>query len=243
MVGETASFVGGDPERQQELGFTEISVRQGFIRKVYSILMLQLLITSGFIALFIFLEPLRTWVQANSSVLIGALVLSLVLVIVIVCSEQARRRFPMNFFLLFAFTVVEGFLTGAISSSFETNSILLAAGITVVICLSLTLFAFQTKYDFTGMGPYLFVAIMVLILFGVAAGLLSSIFPVGNLIYSCLGALLFSVFLVYDTQLIVRGDHQNSISPEEYTFAALTLYLDILNIFLKILAVLGSKRD
>lgn len=41
--------------------------------------------------------------------------------------------------------------------------------------------------------------------------------------YGAIGALLFSGFLVYDTQLMLGGSHRYSIDPEEYVFAALNL--------------------
>ncbi|CAG7699652.1 unnamed protein product [Allacma fusca] len=242
-MGESPQYFLGDPESQQQLDFTVVSVRQGFIRKVYSILMVQLLITSGFIAGFLFDRDLRLWVRRNALFVLGACILSFCLTLAMVCCDRARRKFPLNFILLFLFTVIESFLVGAVSSFYQAESVLLAAGITVVICFSLTVFAFQTKIDFTGWGPYLFVSTIVLFLFGIAAALLSSILPVMHTLYACLGALLFSVYLIYDTQLIIGGKHKNSISPEEYTFAALTLYIDIINIFLKILVATGKKRD
>lgn len=64
-----------------------------------------------------------------------------------------------------------------------------------------------------------------------------------TLVYASLGALLFSFYLVYDTQLMMGGKHKYSISPEEYIFAALNLYLDIINIFLYILTIIGATRD
>ena len=51
------------------------------------------------------------------------------------------------------------------------------------------------------------------------------------------GALIFSCYLVYDTQLMMGGGHAYSLSPEEYVFAALNIYLDIVNIFLCILGI------
>ena len=117
----------------------------------------------------------------------------------------------------------------------------MAVGITAAVCLALTLFAFQTKYDFTMCGGVLIVAMVVFLIFGIVA-----IFVPGKimtLVYSSIGALLFSVYLVYDTQLMMGGDHKYSISPEEYIFAALNLYLDIINIFMYILAIIGASRD
>lgn len=53
----------------------------------------------------------------------------------------------------------------------------------------------------------------------------------------------FTRYLVYDTQLMMGGKHKYSISPEEYIFAALNLYLDIVNIFLYILTIIGASRS
>lgn len=72
------------------------------------------------------------------------------------------------------------------------------------------------------------------------------------MVMGAVGALIFSVYLVYDTQvtlstlstiptsfhhfqMMMGGDHKYSISPEEYIFAALAIYLDVVNIFMYIL--------
>ena len=60
-------------------------------------------------------------------------------------------------------------------------------------------------------------------------------------IASC-GALIFSFYIIYDMQIMMGGKQKYSVSPEEYIFAALNLYLDILNIFLFILRIFGSSR-
>jgi FtsH-binding integral membrane protein len=117
----------------------------------------------------------------------------------------------------------------------------MAAGICAAVCFGLTMFAFQTKWDFTILGGGLFVALIVLIVFGIFA----MIFPgrIMILVYASFGALLFCLYLVYDTQLMMGGKHKYSISPEEYIFAALNLYLDIVNIFMYILMIIGAARD
>jgi len=115
----------------------------------------------------------------------------------------------------------------------------IAAGITVVICLSLTAFSFQTKYDFTVMGGALFCCMIVFMLFGFVAIFIR--LPIFQLILAAAGALLFSVYLVYDTQLMMGGKHKLSISPEEYVFASLNLYMDVVMIFLYILQLFGSR--
>lgn len=49
-------------------------------------------------------------------------------------------------------------------------------------------------------------------------------------------------FLAVDTQLLL-GNKKLALSPEEYIFAALNLYTDIINIFLYILAIVGRSRE
>jgi FtsH-binding integral membrane protein len=61
--------------------------------------------------------------------------------------------------------------------------------------------------------------------------------------YGALGAIIFSLFIVYDTQLMLGGKHKCAIDPEEYVFAALNLYLDIINLFMYILLIVGASRS
>ena len=71
-------------------------------------------------------------------------------------------------------------------------------------------------------------------------------FPVSRLAmiaYGTAGAVIFSLYIVYDTQLMMGGKHKCSISPEEYIFAALSLYLDIINLFMYILMIIGASRS
>lgn len=133
-------------------------------------------------------------------------------------------------------------MLGMATSYYNSEAVLMAVGICAGVCLALTIFAFQTKWDFTMMGGMLFVAVIILLIFGIVA----MIFPgrTITLVYASLGAIIFSFYLVYDTQMMLGGTHKYSISPEEYIFAALNLYLDIINIFLYILTIIGaSSRD
>ncbi|PNF18385.1 hypothetical protein B7P43_G12481 [Cryptotermes secundus] len=182
------SYVQDDPVtgRAENFEFSDKSIRRGFIRKVYAILMVQLLMTVAFIAWFTYHEPTKHYVQEHQGILFGAF------------------------------------------------------AVAIVFCFGLTIFAIQTKWDFTGMGGALFVTLIILVIFGIVAIFIPG--KIMNLIYASCGALLFSLYLIYDTQLMIGGEHKYSISPEEYIFAALNLYLDIVNIFLYILRIIGESR-
>lgn len=91
------------------------------------------------------------------------------------------------------------------------------------------------------MGGILFVCLIILFVFGIVL----MFFPGKTmmLVYSSMGVILFSIYLIYDTQMMMGGTHKASISPEEYVFAALTLYLDIINIFVYILSIIGASKN
>ncbi|CAM6053322.1 unnamed protein product, partial [Sphagnum tenellum] len=162
--------------------------------------------------------------------------------IAMVCCESVRRKAPTNFIFLGIFTACEGFMLGSISAAFEADAVLIAAGATAAVTLGLTAFAFQSKWDFTACGGML-CGMLVILMF---AGILMAFMPYNKFAmigYGCVGALIFSMYIVYDTQLMMGGSHKYSISPEEYIFAALNLYLDIINLFLYILMIVGASRS
>ena len=76
------------------------------------------------------------------------------------------------------------------------------------------------RYDFTGIGPYLFVCCIALFLTGLVLMIMSACglhFKWAHIIYAGLGVLLFSIYLVYDTQLIVRTKHNMDGAMEHST--------------------------
>ncbi|XP_034650608.1 protein lifeguard 1 isoform X3 [Drosophila subobscura] len=229
-----------DGEADKTFDFDDQSIRKGFIRKVYLILMAQLLITFGFVSVFTFSKATQEWVQKNPYLVWIALAVLIVTMICMACCESVRRKTPINFIFLFLFTIAESFLLGMVAGQYEANEVLMAVGITAAVTLGLTLFALQTKWDFTMCGGVLVCCLVVFIIFGIIAIFIPG--QVIQMVYASLGALLFSVYLVYDTQLMLGGNHKYSISPEEYIFAALNLYLDIVNIFMYILTIIGLAR-
>ncbi|XP_037927284.1 protein lifeguard 1-like isoform X2 [Teleopsis dalmanni] len=128
-----------------------------------------------------------------------------------------------------------------IAKVFSIVGVILALAITAVVVFALTIFAMQTKIDFTTCGGMLLMFIVILIIMGVVL----MYFPdrVTKMAYVCFGVFCFGLYLVYDVQLMVGGSHAYAISPEEYVFAALSIYIDIINIFMYILALFGMSND
>jgi len=197
-----------------------------------------------------FFEPL---IKTNPGLVMFFMFLSLAITIgimcVFMCKPGLMRTTPTNYVLLFLFTIAESILVGCICTQYTQESVLIVTGITAFVVFALTLFACQTSYDFTGMGPYLFCGMMVLcamsFVFWIAAmmGLGSSpAFQTMRLLYAAGGALLFSCYIVYDTQLIMGGKHKMKFSIDDYCMAAINLYMDIIQLFLFLLRLFGQRK-
>ncbi|XP_075165033.1 protein lifeguard 2-like [Haematobia irritans] len=236
----SGSFLDPETLLPKNFSFNEESVRKGFVRKVYLILMGQLLFTFGVVSLFLFHKPTLEFSQNNPGLVLAAAITTLIVVISMACCESARRSFPANFICLGIFTFAESFLVGAIAGRYNSEEVFIAIGITAILCLALTIFAMQTKYDFTVCGGMLLAAMICLLLFGIVAMFWRTY--IVRTIYAGVGALLACMFLIYDTQIMMGGEHKYSISPEEYIFAALNLYMDVVRIFIYVLQLIGNRK-
>ncbi|XP_077993595.1 protein lifeguard 2-like [Glandiceps talaboti] len=217
--------------------FSDKTVRRMFIRKVYLILMVQLLVTMGIIALFVFSSSVKFFVQQNSWLYWISYGLFIIFYIFLVCCEKIRRSYPTNIIMLALFTLCLSYMAGTISSYYDIRSVMIAFGISAGVCFGVTIFSMQTKFDFTTCGGLLFMCSLALFLFGIV-----SIFTYNHIlqtVYAGLGALLFSAFLAFDTQLIMGGKRYE-LSPEEYIFASINLYIDVVYIFLFLLRLVGG---
>ncbi|KAF0045330.1 hypothetical protein F2P81_001859 [Scophthalmus maximus] len=222
-----------------DFGLDNKSIRRAFIRKVFLVLTAQLTVTFAFVAVFTFVDEVKRFVLVNTWTYFVSYAVFFVSVCVISCCGSFRRRHPWNLVALSVLTLSMSYMVGMIASFHQTDSVIMAVGITAVVCFTVVIFSLQTKYDFTSCHGVLFVCLIVLIFFGLLCIFIRN--RILHIVYAGLGALLFTCFLAVDTQLLL-GNKEMSLSPEEYVFAALTLYTDIINIFLYILAIIGRAR-
>lgn len=211
-----------------------LPIRMQFVRKVYSILTIQILATVAVSSVSYFSVGYKTWIQSHVWMLWVSLIGAIGLMLL---TFWKRKSYPTNLLFLGGFTALEAYSISVIVSFYDTNVVLLALVLTAGIFVALTLFACQTKYDFTSWMPYLFGGLWFLILFGFVA----IWFPYNStteLIYGGIAALIFSGYILVDTQLVMRHYH-----VEEEIAAAISLYLDIINLFLAILRILNSQSN
>ncbi|XP_034039148.1 transmembrane BAX inhibitor motif containing 1a isoform X2 [Thalassophryne amazonica] len=197
-------------------GFDSLSIRHAFIRKVYLILACQLLVTAGIVAVFTFVKPVRHFVQRNPAIYWASYAVYIVTHLVLACCKGPRRKYPWNLILLFIFTLALSYMTGSISSYYDTKAVFLAVGITAIVCVAVTVFCFQTKVDFTKcQGMFCVLGIVIFVTGIITAIVLSFKYILWlHMLYAALGAVAFTLFLAYHTQLLI-GNRKHSISPEE----------------------------
>lgn len=250
-----ASYSDGDNESMPLRGQSmddkmDVMTRHGFIRKVFGIVGLQLLVTIGIAYPFAaYPEQAKMMVMQYQGLLILAMMMPMILMCYSMCQPHIMREYPKNYVFLSIYTLCFGVIVGMSCFGKDTKTIFLAVGITAAIVISLTAFAMQTSYDFSGSGPYLMCAFFCMFLTSLMLMFASSFsggagFKTAHMVMSGLFAILFSFYIVYDVQLISGGKHQQMrFGLDEYAFAALVLYMDIINLFLHILSLLGDRRN
>uniref|UniRef100_A0A287CSY0 Uncharacterized protein n=1 Tax=Ictidomys tridecemlineatus TaxID=43179 RepID=A0A287CSY0_ICTTR len=222
-ISEPIDFSSGDQHLIRKAADKRAQSQSAFIVKVFLLLSAQLLVTATIISMFIFCPAF------------------FVVLIILACCGNLRRQVPANYILLGFFTLLQGLLLGTISVFYNAEEVLWATAATTLVTLALTIFALQTKWDFTLLNGMLFVFLFVLVIYGILLIFIRSYWL--HVLYAGLGTVLFSMYLVMDVQLMVGGRHHHSdLDPEEYVFAALNIYLDIINLFLFILQLIGLGR-
>lgn len=223
------------------------------LARVYAILSIQLLFTAATIHAFHLNPGIRNWMMfhpAGRKVPLLGLLVSTITWWITLGSENIRQS-PWP--LLLAFTAGESLAVGFISSIYAYSTVIKAMVTTAASTLSITIYTLMQKnpkYDLTQWGRGLASVGFAFLMFGIMRMLeLFGIIPYGFLPYSealyCIfGAGLFSMYLAYHTRLIVSGKSAKyQMSEKDYILGAMSLYSDIINIFLYILRLLGELDD
>jgi len=216
------------------VGQSDLAIRMAFVRKVYSILTVQVLFTAGFAGTCMHSPTLQSWMLSHSWTFALAWVGTFACLVGMLFQ---RRSYPWNMYWLSAFTVLEAYSVGAVAAMYPREVVLQASILTLAIFVALSLFTMQSKYDFSSWGAGLGIALWTVI----GAGLVHLFIPFSrttDLVIAVASALVFCGFIVYDTYNLMHR-----FSPDEYLVAAVELYLDCLNLFLTLLRILNNSRD
>lgn len=215
--------------------FSTIDTHQkGFVKKVYGIVTMQ--IAATFVAaLFIYNSML---LQSLAVALLPvAFLSSITLLLVLFCSKNLSQKVPVNYYLLGGFTLSEATLVGVICSMYEPHIVLTALFATLALTATLTYHAMTTKSNYLFSTPLIIQVAVLLSVIGFFASFFYWDYRM-HIFYSIIGAIFAGFYIVYDTHLICQ-----KLTPDDYILGSVTLYVDIVRLFIKILEILGKDKE
>lgn len=225
----TGSAFGGAFEQSAQREAT--SARATFVKQTYQLLAASLLAATA-----------GAYIGTNSASLLSGGAYWIAVIAEFACLFGlmfARKNAKLALILLFAFTFISGLVLGPTLARYigagMGNVITQAFLMTTVAFGGLSVFAMNTKRDFSAMGKFLFIALIVIIVASLINIFVGS--SMLSLAVSGAGALIFSAYILYDTQNIIRGAYDSPV------LAAVSLYLDILNLFISLLHILGALNN
>ena len=207
--------------------------RATLVRRTYSLVFVSVLVTIAG-AMFTLSQPaLLTSVAQHPWIAMIATFAPLFLAL------RAKDAFPANIGLVFLFAFAEGVFISPLLYVYgqqRPGLITQAAMLTIGAFGVLTAYAFVSRRDFSAWGSFFVVGLWVVI-----GGMLLNLFfrnPAADLALAAITVLVFSGLLVFDTWRI-----RNVYGPDDYVGAAVQIYLDLLNLFLALLRILGGRRN
>lgn len=201
--------------------------RATLVRRTYALVFASILVTIGGVAFGLTQPALMGAVVRHPWIML------LVMFAPLMMAMSVRDRFPQNIGLVFLFTFVEGIWLSPWISVLPSATVAQAGVLTASAFGVLTGYAWLSRRDFSAWGSFLTVGLWVLFF----TLLLNMFFhsAAAGLWLAAVGVLIFSGLLVFDTWRL-----RNVFGPEDYVLAAVNIYLDLLNMFVFILSILGA---
>lgn len=163
-------------------------------------------------------------------------------VIMLILAFFLRRKKGISYFFLFLFTFISGLSIYPIIhqyvSSLGMQTVLMTLLTTTIIFIIIATYATITKRDFSFLGGILATALLAFIIIAI----LRIFWPLNDtslLIYSFIGVIIFSGYILFDFNRMKRHAIQKRQIPS-YT---LDLYLDFINLFINLLRLIGLLKD
>jgi FtsH-binding integral membrane protein len=213
------------------------SVRINFVKKVFSIVSVQLMVTFLMSYLSMTSVGFATFQRTYQGLLPFSGVLLAVILLSITCFPALYRTFPTNYIILAVFTLCQSYCVSFIVSIYSEKVVLMALFATAATVSGLAIYAMTTKTEIGYFSGIIAMGTTAII----AGMLISFIFGGGvtNGLISIISSLLSGIYLIYDIKLIMGGERRK-LGIDDYIMAALMIYLDIINIFLEILKVISK---
>ena len=218
-------------------------IRNKFILKVFGILLFLFLFTFGLIFLCQ-IEIIKNYLIDHPFLCLiligGASIILCVSFIIMLCKPILMKAVPQNYIFLILNVIAMTLLLICLTIFFKFEYILAAVVLVIAICLGIFIISCFKRIDLR----YIFILLIITIFLGFAYGILILFYRNYYLdfLYCLIGAFIFSLFLIYDTQRLYYPNEFGEFvyDIDDYIWASLTLYLDIIRLFVEILKLVGG---
>lgn len=209
-------------------------IRNKFIIKVLGIVFFQLCITSIFPIICIFSPTVNNFVITTSWLIYIDITLIITFLII---TFLLQRRHPHNLIALTSFTMSISYLVGLSVITINPETILQALILSIgdIVFCTIIFLVFRKK-DFSLLIlilPNIFFILIICSIFQWGTSLNTGL----NTVYSGIGTFIFSLYLIIDLWLTCEN-----YEIDEYIVAAVNIYLDIINLFIYIIALIGNSE-
>jgi modulator of FtsH protease len=215
-----------------------VQVRSGaeratLVRRTYGLVFVSVLVTMLGSA-FAFTQP-----RLMQAVAVHPFIAMIAIFVPLYMAQRNARVFPKNVLLTLLFTFVEGVFIApflAYAEQAAPGTVSQAALLTFAAFGGLSLYATLSRRDFSAWGSFFIIGLIVLLVAMVINAFVAS--AAASLWISAVGVLVFAGLLVFDTWRLLRS---GTFGQDDYVIAAVQIYLDLLNMFLFILSLLGNR--
>ena len=207
--------------------------------KVFMWMFIGLLVTFG-VGAFVMSNENMLYNIFETGLFYGIIIAELVVVIWLSARIHKMKEGTATILFLL-YSGLTGLTFSSVFVAFEITSIMLVFGVTAILFAIFACIGFFTKVDLTKLGTILLMGLLGIIIVSIINLFLGN--TTLDLILCCLGIIIFIAYVAYDMQKIkvlattMENEHKVAI------IGALELYLDFINLFLRLLQLFGRSND
>lgn len=226
------------------------SEKQAFVVRTYGWMAFALFLSAA-AAFFTSLTPsFLRFLFGNGGVGFWILAMAEILLVVVLSARIRTMSVGGAAAGFVVYSIIDGVTLSSIFLVYQMNSITAAFFASAAMFAAMSVYGATTKRDLTGLGKYLMMALIGVIIASLVQFVLALItknpFSMFDLLISFATVVIFTGLAAYDSQKVMRTA-EYARNTDDYKkvsiFAALELYLDFINIFLSLLRIFGKRRD
>ena len=199
------------------------------------------LLGTGLVGFYTYSSGLYLSIFTSSSSL--AIIAMIEVIVVLLFSFLFKKLPPMVVGILyFIYAFINGFTFSSIFAVFEMSSIVYAFFATSILYAVLAFCGYKTNLDVSKWSTILFIALLISLVVSIVNLFLGN--SMLDIILNWVVIFIFAGYTIYDMNMLRQLENDTSLPQEKiYIYCAMQLYLDFINLFIRILSIFGKRND